>query len=205
MGSPPAVVMGISGKHEQLVDITALQKRKLPLIRRFSGGGTIIADENTLFVTFIFNEASVAIPTYPEPIMRWTERLYKEAIPHPDFHLRDNDYVLGQRKCGGNAQYIRKERWLHHSSLLWDYDSEKMSCLYIPQKMPAYRQGRPHEEFLCKLKDYLPTKETLHSRLEAALDKRFEIKKRSVQELSEILKAPHRRALEYVDVKKVRQ
>src|SRR5438045_757750 len=52
-GSPPAIVMGISGKAEQLIRPDKLQESPIPLIRRYSGGGTVVVDENTWFVTFI--------------------------------------------------------------------------------------------------------------------------------------------------------
>lgn len=50
------------------------------------------------------------------------------------------DYVYGERKFGGNAQAITSKRWLHHTSLLWDYDPLNMAVLTNPKKQPAYRQ-----------------------------------------------------------------
>lgn len=50
------------------------------------------------------------------------------------------DYVFGERKFGGNAQAITSKRWLHHTSLLWDYDQPNMAVLTNPKKQPAYRQ-----------------------------------------------------------------
>ena len=52
------------------------------------------------------------------------------------------DYVFGERKFGGNAQAITSKRWLHHTSLLWDYDQRNMAVLTNPKKQPAYRQVR---------------------------------------------------------------
>ena len=103
-GSPPAIVLGISGKIEELVDQNTWEKRPIPLIRRFSGGGTVIVDEQTLFISFLFQTEEHESPPYPEPILRWSEELYKECLPS-SFHLRENDYAIGEKKCGGNAQY----------------------------------------------------------------------------------------------------
>jgi lipoate---protein ligase len=150
-GTPPAIVMGISGKAESLVHLDQLPS-SIPLLRRFSGGGTVIVDENTVFVTFICNKAEYPFPAYPEPILRWAESMLAPAIE--GLKLRENDFVLGERKCGGNALYIRRERWLVHTSLLWDYDPSRMSLLKHPPKTPAYRAGRPHEDFVCKLADH---------------------------------------------------
>lgn len=51
--------------------------------------------------------------------------------------------MFGERKFGGNAQAITSKRWLHHTSLLWDYDPRNMAVLTNPKKQPAYRQVRP--------------------------------------------------------------
>src|SRR5580700_9861928 len=105
-GSIPAVVMGISGKKEELVDCSKAAENQVPLIRRFSGGGTVFVDEDTLFLTFICQKQLHSFPAYPEPIMSWTEQIYAAAFQHSQFCLKENDYVIGDRKCGGNAQYI---------------------------------------------------------------------------------------------------
>lgn len=168
-GSPPAIVMGISGKQNLLVDPIQTSLHNIPILRRFSGGGTVIVDENTLFVTFICQKELHPFPAYPEPILRWTEGLYKEIFQHPTFHLKENDYVFGEHKCGGNAQYIRKHRWLHHTSFLWDYQPERMRCLLHPPKTPTYRANRPHENFLCRLRDFYPSKNLLIDRLKKRL------------------------------------
>jgi len=51
--SHPNVVLGISGKSDELVEVEACRKDGIPLIKRFSGGGTVIVDESTYFVSFI--------------------------------------------------------------------------------------------------------------------------------------------------------
>jgi lipoate-protein ligase A len=49
------------------------------------------------------------------------------------------DYAFGDRKFGGNAQSITKNRWIHHTSFLWDYEVKNMSYLKLPAKAPKYR------------------------------------------------------------------
>ncbi len=161
--------MGISGKKEELVDLAKTSQDNIPIIRRFSGGGTVIVDENTLFVTFISQKNIHSFAAYPEPIMRWTEAIYREAFDHPDFKLRENDFVIGAKKCGGNAQYIRKNRWLHHTCFLWDYSSKNMEYLLLPKKTPPYREGRSHDDFLCRLKDHFPDKAALVEQIKTTL------------------------------------
>lgn len=64
-GSTPAIVMGISGKKEELINQETAARDNIPLIKRFSGGGTVIVDENTLFVTFICQKQLHDFAPYP--------------------------------------------------------------------------------------------------------------------------------------------
>lgn len=192
-GSPPAIVMGISGKMETLVNQNELLAKPIPVIRRFSGGGTVVVDRNTFFVTFIFNKEALTIPSFPEPIMRWTECFYRPLFhPHP-FALRENDYVIGEKKFGGNAQSITKSRWLHHSSFLFHFSSVLMNYLRIPDKMPKYRMNRSHTEFLCQLSEFRPCLETLKKDLIRQLTDRFALVEMETGELEMIAKLPHRK------------
>ncbi len=197
-GSPPAIVLGISGKLEQLVDREKVRTHNIPLIRRFSGGGTVIVDESTLFISFICQKELHNFPLFPEPILKWSEELYKEVFSHPLFSLCENDYVFGEKKCGGNAQYLKKERFLHHTSFLWDYQEELMDFLLHPPKTPTYRAGRRHAEFLARMKDFAPSKEALIARLKETLDQRYGIQEVTWQELIELQQQPYRRSTEQI-------
>lgn len=181
-GSPRAIVMGLSGIPEELIHLDSVHQDQIPVFKRFSGGGTVIVDEETLFITFLFAKKDLSITPYPEPILRWSAELYQTAWNLPGFSLRENDYALGERKCGGNAQYLRKERWLHHTSFLWNYDPKNMKYLTLPKKRPTYRQDRSHEEFLCTLKDH-GSMDLLIEKLKEELVKRFYIESLSKEEL----------------------
>jgi lipoate-protein ligase A len=192
-GSPRAIVMGISGMPEKLIEMDLVKEAQIPVIQRFSGGGTVIVDEDTLFMTFILNKDKLPISPFPEPILRWSAYFYTKAWNIPQFHLIENDYAIGRKKCGGNAQYIQKERWLHHTSFLWDYKPENMTFLQLPEKRPKYRENRVHSDFLCKLKDFETSREDLIDQFKAELERQF-----SVQpiQLDQLTFQPHRQALQ---------
>ncbi|MEC8307156.1 MAG: lipoate--protein ligase family protein [Chlamydiota bacterium] len=160
-GTLPAIVMGVSGKEEEWIERERWRASPLPIIRRYSGGGTVVVDEETLFLSFLFRGDAHAFPLYPEAIMRWSASLYRQALPQLGLSLRGEDYAIGDRKCGGNAQYIQRGRFVHHSTFLWDYDPGRMSLLKQPPRMPTYRQGRSHGDFLGPLRHHLPSKESL--------------------------------------------
>lgn len=170
-GSSPAIVMGISGKPEELIYTPKALEIGCPVIKRFSGGGTVFIDHNTLFLSFICNKEELAFPAYPERILKWSETILLEALELPGFCLKENDFVIENRKCGGNAQYITKDRFLQHTSFLWDYCPDNMKSLLHPKKTPAYREQREHGSFLCTLKEHFPTKETLFNKVKDHLNK----------------------------------
>ena len=54
----PTIVLGIGGKAAKLVELERVHQDRVPLVRRFSGGGTVIVDHDSLFITFIMNTVS---------------------------------------------------------------------------------------------------------------------------------------------------
>lgn len=199
IGSPPAIVMGISGKPEQLLEEPLYRQHSLPLIRRFSGGGCVVVDEDTLFISLMGPKTLLPCSPFPCSIMNWTaDAFYRPLMGNLGFALKGNDYALGNRKFGGNAQYLQKERWLHHSTLLWDYHPERMACLSMPPVVPAYRANRAHQEFLCKLKDRFPSKEEFVALFLENLDRHFRLAPTTLKEVEPLLEQPHRRATEVV-------
>ncbi|MCH9621203.1 MAG: Octanoyltransferase LipM [Chlamydiia bacterium] len=159
---PPAIVMGSSQIPEEIIQLEKAKKCDIPIIRRFSAGGCVILNQDTIMVSFILNKADVGIDLFPSSIMQWTNTFYQKALLIPSFSLKDNDYTIENKKVGGNAQYIKKDRFLHHTSFLWNYDKALMDILHHPPKEPKYRKGRHHFDFLTTLKPYLTKDEFIN-------------------------------------------
>lgn len=199
LGSPRAIVLGISGKKEELVDLKKAKEKDVLLVKRFSGGGTVIVDEDTLFSSFIFQKDTFDFPAFPEHILRWTSDFYKKALKLDNFSLKENDYTLGEKKCAGNAQYLRKDRWLHHTTFLYDYKKSNMDLLLHPKKTPKYRKNRDHVEFLCRLKPYLSSKESFLDHIQTHLDTLFQVKNYTLEDVLPLLKLEHRKSLRFLE------
>eukprot|EP00531_Pseudo-nitzschia_arenysensis_P015903 CAMPEP_0116114954 /NCGR_PEP_ID=MMETSP0329-20121206/247_1 /TAXON_ID=697910 /ORGANISM="Pseudo-nitzschia arenysensis, Strain B593" /LENGTH=368 /DNA_ID=CAMNT_0003608351 /DNA_START=87 /DNA_END=1190 /DNA_ORIENTATION=+ len=177
------IVMGIGGKAEKLLNSRNVMEDQLLVVKRFSGGGTVVMDENAIWTTLIAGRRihevddttnNILCKPYPRDIMKWTadavfgptfdlmnEQTQSQSLP--TFSLQEDDYVLkfggdtGEtRKMGGNAQAITgKQGWLHHTSFLWDYEDVNMErYLKLPEKRPDYRVDRSHKDFLVKLKEH---------------------------------------------------
>ncbi len=168
----------------ELVDLPKVnsgreQGKKIDLIRRYSGGGTVIVDESTLFASFIMNTTDVPTMPYPRDIMSWTAGIYgpvfHDTADTASFRLHENDYILGELKIGGNAQTITKDRWVHHTSFLWDFAETNMNYLLMPKKRPVYRADRPHGQFLDKLHRHLESPRIFEDRTIEVLHEQFEV------------------------------
>jgi len=197
-GSEPAIVLGISGKPEIHINKNAYQQNPVPVIRRFSGGGTVFINEETVFITFICDSEELNVSSLPLEVFRWSEKIYKSVFEHLDFRLQENDYVIGDKKFGGNAQYLRKNRWLHHTSLLFDYDPHQMKLLNFPEKVPVYRQTRDHTDFLCKLNHHFPSKNILKNKFEMSLENHFNVQKVDIKVVEELSLLPHRKSTAFI-------
>lgn len=193
-GSVPSIVLGISNRYDDYV----VQNSPLPVIQRFSGGGAVVVNEDTIFISFICQNDFLQKTIFPDVLFLWSSNLYKSALNLADFHYREHDYVIGNYKCGGNAQYLRRNRFVHHTSFLWDYKSELMDCLKQPPKMPFYRVGRPHNDFLCRLCDFFPSKNDFIDRVQSALEKKFSIKLINLEDVHPLLDGNHRRSTKYL-------
>ena len=151
----------LRSKPEVMLHAPRVLAAGVPVVRRFSGGGTVVVDRDTQLVSFIFGaQAAPDVQLFPAPLMKWSGVFYAGVFSeHADFRLRENgacrqprpprrlsrartDYVFGDRKFGGNAQSIIKGRWVHHTSFLWDFQPANMELLRHPPRMPAYRQAR---------------------------------------------------------------
>ncbi|CAI5483458.1 unnamed protein product [Closterium sp. Yama58-4] len=174
----PTIVMGISGKPHELLHTEAVLEARVPVVRRFSGGGTVVLDSGSVLTSLICRRSAVPnLPLYPRPIMEWTEGLLQPAMTNvPGFALRDNDYVVGDLKVGGNAQSITGSSFLHHTSFLWDFCSHRMALLQQPSRAPEYREGRSHDQFITKLCQYYSTKDEFLRSVLVALALHFDLR-----------------------------
>ena len=234
-------MLGLGGKPKQLVNLKESKKDNVLMIKRFSGGGTVVVDHNSLLTTFIGRtDALPDVQPYPREIMQWSSdaifgpvfdglkddvlkngasdtraaatkkktlvmhskscglndsRQQLTTAPHiggatpinvPDFELLENDYVLGVKKMGGNAQSIVKGGWLHHTSFLWDYVDDHMQYLTLPDKRPDYRSDRPHDDFLVKLESHYGSlnngKNMFFDRVREATENTFDVEEVSLKE-----------------------
>jgi lipoate-protein ligase A len=148
----PAVVLGSGGRLAEEVDCAACRADGVPILRRSSGGGTILLSNGCLLYSLILDAERTADladirRSYTHILQRVARSL---ATDVPDVEVRGvSDLTIGGRKFSGNAQQRKRRHILHHGSLLYAFDAASVTrYLPPPPKQPEYRAGRAHAEFL---------------------------------------------------------
>lgn len=79
-------------KPDTLIHVEAAKAAGIQVIKRFTGGGTVVVDHNTTFCSLIFRAEDVeGVECYPRPVMQWSEGFYKPVFaPHGEFSLREH-------------------------------------------------------------------------------------------------------------------
>ncbi len=149
----PAVVLGSGCRLAEEVDERACEADGVPILRRSSGGGTVLLGRGCLLYSFIFRcdraaEMAQIRSSYCY-ILRRMCRAVGVAGAEP---AGISDMAVAGRKFSGNAQQRKRDHLLHHGSLLYDCNLATMGrYLRLPPRQPEYRGARPHEEFLLNL------------------------------------------------------
>lgn len=193
-GVPAACVLGLSAKLEQVICLKTHEINPIPIIRRYSGGGTVIIEPTTFLVSWILNHTFIEQNVSPQDVMKWSSQLLPNLFPNAPITLKENDYVIGNKKCGGNAQYFTKSRFVHHSSFIWDYKENYMNYLKMPPKMPAYRQCRTHDQFLIPLKNYIVSLKKMEEEFLLGIEKQFSPIKVLLDEVIGLKSLSHRKS-----------
>lgn len=123
--SDSAVVVG---KHQNaLAEINHryVSENKIKVARRISGGGTVFHDPGNLNFTFIKNTEEIDqinFKLFTQPIVEAMQKLGLDA-----YSSGRNDLLLGGKKISGNAEHVYKKRVLHHGTLLFSSQLQKLN------------------------------------------------------------------------------
>ncbi|WP_213318734.1 lipoate--protein ligase family protein [Chlamydiifrater volucris] len=187
---PSSIVLGISCNPIEDLFIENVLEDNIPVVRRYSGGGTVYLDQDTIMVSWIISENKPSLS--PQDILLRSYTTYAPIFP-PSFAIQGNDYVFDSKKFGGNGQYMQKGRFVHHTSFLWDMNLEKITrYLKLPQKQPDYRKNRSHSDFLTTLKPLFTKKETFVEALIERISNCIPLEKVKEESLSPFLEKEHR-------------
>lgn len=152
----PFVVVGYANRVAAEVDLEACAQRGIPILRRPSGGGTVLLGSGVLCYAVVLRiEREPALSTIEGTnrfVLDRVARALASCGVEPVAQLGHTDLVWRGRKCAGNAQRRCREAVLFHGSLLLGMDLALIeACLRMPTRQPGYREQRGHGEFLVNL------------------------------------------------------
>lgn len=148
-----AVVLGAACRVHSDVLLDACRRDGIPLVRRTTGGGTVLVGRGCLNLALVLcYKRCGALRTVQgafDYVMQRTVPVVQELAGVAVHSAGLADLCVGDRKCGGSAQRRRRNALLYHGSLLYDFDLERISrYLAEPPRQPEYRRQRKHDEFL---------------------------------------------------------
>ncbi len=156
----PFVVLGYANKVASEANIEACRARGVPILRRSSGGGTVVQGPGCLNynLTLPITDETANITDTNCYIMRRHRDALSQIVGgevkiqgHTDLTVAPHDAPEDARlKFSGNAQR-RKSRALvfHGCFLLPDFDLAQIDELLAhPSREPDYRAGRAHRHFV---------------------------------------------------------
>jgi lipoate-protein ligase A len=151
----PAVVLGAGCRLAEDVNEPACQADKVPILRRSSGGGTVLLGAGCLLYSLVLSyDRSPALTEIRSSYCYIFDRIraaLADAVPGIEC-AGTSDLAVAGRKVSGNAQQRKRRYLLHHGSLLYAFDLERVGrYLRAPARQPDYRRGRAHGEFLMNL------------------------------------------------------
>jgi lipoate-protein ligase A len=159
------VVLGRSSDPTVEVNLAACRRKNIPILRRASGGGTILAGPGCLMYAVVLRHAGIqesrSISRCHEHVLeRMVACLAPLALLAPlvpgvrsagtsDLVIQTEDTL---KKLSGNALRMKREFFLYHGTLLYNFDLDLVSqILAAPTREPLYRANRAHGEFIANL------------------------------------------------------
>lgn len=150
------VVMGAGSPINTDVNLPVCQKKAIPVLRRCSGGGTVMQGPGCFNYTLVLDRVSRSgldtIKASNEAILgKMAEALSRCGLPGAKVQ-GTSDLTANDLKFSGNSQRRRKRYLLFHGTMLYNFDLDLVSeCLGRPEKMPDYREGREHGRFVTNI------------------------------------------------------
>lgn len=150
------VVVGYTNEAAREVDLAACSVAGIPLLRRTTGGGTVVQGPGCLNYALIMRQGMDPALATITGTNRFVLGRFAAALTPllgREVVMRGHtDLVLGEKKFAGSAQRRRGHSILFHGTLLLDFDIRVIERLLpVPSTQPGYRRSRSHADFLTNL------------------------------------------------------
>lgn len=156
----PFVVVGYGNQVAAEVNVDECRRRKVPVYRRCSGGGTVVQGLGCLnynLTLAIPEEGPLTTVTGTNEFVMERNRAALEALlgvrvaiqGHTDLAFLAPDGSGTWLKFSGNAQRRRRQALVFHGTVLYSFDLSLIDALLnFPSAQPEYRKSRSHAAFV---------------------------------------------------------
>jgi len=151
-----AVVVGYANKVALEVNLGFCRHESIPVLRRCTGGGTVLQGPGVLNYTLILRIAKEG-PTHSiTSTNHFVMNRQREVVANLlglDVQIRGHtDLAVEELKFSGNAQRRKRGFLIFHGSFLLEMNLPLIEkTLLMPSNQPEYRLGRSHTHFLRNL------------------------------------------------------
>jgi len=149
------IVLGASNNPAEALNMDMVEKDKITVLKRPSGGQTVILTPNNIIIAAVYFDKKTM---QPKDVFQQINKLIISTIEHTGIHdlslMGISDIAISGKKILGSAIYRSKDALLYHAVLnLGEPSITFERYLKHPSKEPEYRQGRSHAEFVTSLKE----------------------------------------------------
>ncbi len=147
------LILGQSNKAEQSLYAERVTADKIPVLKRPSGGESVILTPNTLVISVRLIAEKLENPQVSFKKINNAIIEALESLGVENLHYRGiSDICIGEKKILGSSIYRKKNLVFYHAVLNISEDIELIGkYLRHPSKEPSYRKGRGHHEFVTHL------------------------------------------------------
>ena len=147
-----AVVLGRSNRAEIESDLDTCRWENIPVLRRSSGGGAVVIGPGCLAYSLVLpltdEHRTLGVASLTARLMERIALGLRAVLPGV-VACGTSDLAADGRKFSGNAQRWLSRAFLHHGTILYDFDLPRIGrYLRTPSRQPDYRDSRDHAAFV---------------------------------------------------------
>jgi lipoate-protein ligase A len=150
------IVVGYSNHAAVEVNLPACESAGVPVLRRCSGGGTVVQGPGCLNYSLVLRMGEtgpLATISDANRFIMERNRAAMEALTGRSVQVRGHtDLAVDGRKFSGNSQRRRRTHLLFHGTFLLHFNLARIGrLLRTPSVEPDYREKRTHDDFVTNL------------------------------------------------------
>lgn len=155
-----AIIVGKYQNTIEEINLDFVRENHIHVVRRLSGGGAVYHDLGNINFTFVMDAGKLDdldMLVFIKPVIKVLTRFGVIAEQNGR-----NDITIDGKKFSGNSQYIKDGRIMHHGTLLFDSDLNRItSALKVSKDKIESKGFKSVRSRITNLKPYFPSDMTM--------------------------------------------